>query len=520
MKRYLIGFSLLLVLAAGLLMGTSLAVNSRRDRVEVREEVLLGSREAAEGLTVGLRMRNYSYGARGLAWHTRFTIGAGDVEPETDFTYRPSTETHWDQLLDDRSRLDLETWGYGGSTNGGSGYDFSHWLEAPAQDVAARTDAGQRRTETVPMADYYDSFPWILYSGSIYIGAPEGEQTSQQPAELFRSTDEAVSRRLAELFRVPVEPDYYLLVTVGKKSAGQIVEYGVFPAEAPQEPVTSPMPDGGAAGADEGEPAWPESRWDRFSEFLCLADTEAGLWIYPSVRTEDGRELVEYRDGPGVYLLPRISAEKFRASQGGADPDSLDLEEARLAYATDAAPLYLRASPDGSRLLLWARKDGRLSLTVIDTRTCQAERVTDLLPMEAEQDRRCRLVEQNGLYLLTLWNGDTVLAAETEYGYDAVLWTHLESEQIGTAVGDDAVTLWNLFHSGLDLDLAWDGERLAVCGEDIQTQQWIVLVADETGLRFLGRYDYSPLWDGVWDGAASWDSSYLPAMTVQWAAAP
>ena len=41
-------------------------------------------------------------------------------------------------------------------------------------------------------------------------------------------------------------------------------------------------------------------------------------------------------------------------------------------------------------------------------------------------------------------------------------------------------------------------------------------MADKTGLRFMGWYDYSPLWDG----AANWDSSYLPIMTVQWAAAP
>lgn len=517
MKRYLIGFSLLLVLASGLLVGTSLAVNSRRDRVEVREEVLLGSREAAEGLTVGLRMRNYRYG---LTWHTRFTIGAGDVEPETDFTYGTSTETHWDQLLDDRSRLDLEMWGHSGSTNGAPGFDFSDWLEAPAQDVAARTDAGQQRTELVPLADYYDSFPWILYSREIlmrYVSASEEEHMSPQQAEdlqnTVQSTVEAVSRQLAELFWVPVEPDDYLSVTIGKDDEGNIVDYDMSLVAGPQEPVTSPMPD---SGADEGQPARPESRWHRFSEFFCLADTEAGLWIYPSVRTEDGRELVEYRDGPGVYLLPRISAEKLQASNDNMDPDGLDLGEARLAYATDAAPLYLRASPDGSRLLLWTRKDGRLSLTVIDTRTCQAERVTDLLPMEAEQDMTCRLMEQNGLYLLTMWNGDTVLAAEAEHGYDAVLWTHLDPEQIGTAVGDDAVMIWDLFHSGLGLDLAWDGERLAVCGRHAQNPQWIVVVADETGLRFMGRYDYSPLWDG----AANRDSSYLPVMTVQWAAAP
>ena len=140
--------------------------------------------------------------------------------------------------------------------------------------------------------------------------------------------------------------------------------------------------------------------------------------------------------------------------------------------------------------------------------------------MEAEQDQDCGWAVRNGLYLLTLGNGDMALAAETEHGYDAVLRTHLDLERAWTEDGDGTGKLRSLFFGvpgiRVYLDLAWDGERLAVCGEDIQTHQGIVAVADGTGLRFLGRYDYSPLWCG----AASWDSSYLPAMTVQWTAAP
>lgn len=494
MKRYYAGFGLLLALAAGLLVWTSLFMNSRRDQVEVREEVFYGGREAAEGLTVGYRMEN-DY-KRTLTWYTRFTLGEGEIAPETDFAYKPERpEGYWDRLFTFSSSLTLQLWGYGVGDLSGGGIDIETYrprrLYAPVLDVARRANAGERRTETVSLADYYDRFLWDFADG----------QTGYTDERLER-----INETVGEWFRLPVLRSYYLRVSVAKNSAGVITSMSVNPAEGPRETVVERLEDGDAHVVEGAEPAgWSESLADRQ---FCVADGEEGIYLYPSVRNEAGEELIEYKDGPGVYLLPRMTVDSRQVAAGSAMPGDLDLAGMRLLYATDAEPLYMREGADGESLLLYGREAGRLTLTVIDTGTGRARQKLDLLDMEGRSI--AATIDRDGLLLTVLDSGELVLVREKDGACETVLRTRVDPDFGFQFHGYDYI-LSGIF-SEQYVDLAWDGTRLAVSNWSYQT----VLVADEAGMDFLARYDYSPLWDGGVDyyHSADADTDYAPVMTV------
>lgn len=460
MKRYLIGFSLLLCFAAGLLVWTSVSVNSRRDQVEVRETVIYGDRSAARGLTVGFRSASFS-GQR-LRWNTVFTLGEGELRPETEFAYVKKWNYAWDWSW--RAQMLPASWNFSGS----------NWLFdspnqrlmnmlLPAQGVAARTQVGETRTEVVSLADYYQYFPLTLSASWRY-------------HSYFMDEGDAVL--LGRIFRLPVLPEYYVQVSVtrwGENEADRFYRSAETGAYA--EPVIVP------ASADHtAEAPYVEGSWsDGWTLSMPAVPAENGVYVYPSCRTEDGEELFEYPDGPGVYFIP------MGLEQGAAEPGWLALRRTRLFYPTNGQPLDMYLSEDGGSLLLYTRENERLVLTCLDSVTGEARQVLDLLDMTDTDLLVTKVLD--GLYLAVLENGDLALVEERDGQCRALLTSRIDLD-LEVRLGSRDLGLRHLIFE--NTAMAWDGQRLALA--DCYSE--LVAVIDSTGLRFLAQYDYSPRWDG------------------------
>ena len=86
-----------------------------------------------------------------------------------------------------------------------------YYLMRPVRDVASRTAAGEARTETVRLADYYESYPIALNTAS--------RKYPNSSIDVYSGE----SAWLGEYFKVKVDETLVRVVTVEKDGAGQVV---------------------------------------------------------------------------------------------------------------------------------------------------------------------------------------------------------------------------------------------------------------------------------------------------------
>ena len=458
MKRTLILLLALLLAAVGLLAAGAGYLTSTEDDIELTHHLVAGDPAAAVGIKLTLPVGDQ--GSQ-TCWETTVDLGAEELAPKTEFTFYPKGKT-WEN--DPQPRVDI----YTGSINFGmsstGGIDFSEYtgegeedpgrlydatmMVLPAADVAERTENGETRTETLRLADYYDYYPMTV---ELYLPDQEGR------SHVYATWAEC--QALTDYFGLRVPEDLMVEVSVTKDELGQV--YNVETNDA------------------DNQRFWFDCQTVVVEDGVCLAI---------AVMSEDmdvSKDLVACRDGFGLYFIPFSDELKTDYEQG--DP-VFDLEHVRMfcPLAPGSAPMLLSREAEG-QVLLYAREDGALKLSVFDTDTWQCVQWETIFPL-GEEDAYSLLGSGDGFMVMS--GPDNMFRVVEEA--DGVYTPALSGVQ---DMGEGYVDEW-----WYNVECAYDGQRLAVAGITASgdCSLW-VQVYDETGLTYGARIDHSLDREDAWN---------------------
>ena len=448
-------FAVIFVLSAALIAGVTVSLFAAQERVEVRQAIT-GDRKAMEGLNVSFFCESDL-----LGWNTAFTVGG---EAGTEFAYKPK----WDRY-DPFNRREVEmellstSLSYGGSTGLNVSAGGAVYAVSPGRDiqgltrVASRTGAGETRQEVMSLADFYGWAYWNMSTRYYY--SSSGDSAAQ-------------TRKLAEVFKVRFPDDAQVEVTVTKNEDGGITEITTRPV-GDAEPVLGP----------DGEPLPDAFYMEPPLTVFAPGDVgEAGIWVYPTVKDKDGENVVEYRDGQGIYFLPRTSGNIFA-----------DYGEPALFYPTEETPVELRLSADEKQVYFYSNVDGVLWLTVLDAGNGAVIDRWEVMPFTGEE---LFFQRPKDAMLLGMDSDGNLFLTEESGGTARVVFTSKVDLDRAVATADGrSVTVRNMLKSrSPEIDFAFDGERLAVADGDYDCA---VLMVDKTGVVCTAAFDFSPLRDGA-----------------------
>ena len=458
MKRTLIFLLVLLLAAAGLLTVGAGYLTSTEDDIELTHHLVAGDPSAAAGITLTLPVGDQR---SQTCWETTVALGTEMLSPETAFTFYPGGKD-WEGSIQPGAEIYTGSFSYGISASGsidfadylGEGEDPSYRHDAtlmvlPAVDVAERTENGETRTETVRLADYYDYYPMTV---ELYLPDQEGR------SHVYATW--ADCQALTDYFGLRVPEDLMVEVSVTKDELGQV--YNV-----------------------ETNDTGNQRFW-----FDCQAIVvENGICMSISVESENidvPENLVACRDGFGLYFIPFSEELKTDYEQG--DP-VFDLENIRMfcPLAQGSSPLLLNREAEG-QVLLYAREDGALKLSVFDVDTWQCVQWESIFPLGAE-DYYSLLGSGEGFMVMYRSDDGFFRVVEEQ---DGVYTPALSGTRDR---GEGYVDEW-----WYDTACAYDGERLVISGitGNGNGSLW-VQVYDETGLTYGARIDHSLDREDVWN---------------------
>ena len=458
MRRTLTALLALLLTAAGLLAAGAGYLAGTEDDVELTHHLIAGDPAAAQGITLTLPAGDQQ---AQTCWETTVALGTEMLSPETAFTFYPGGKD-WEGSIQPGAEIYTGSFSYGISASGS--IDFADYLGEgeepprrhdatlmvlPAADVAERTEDGETRTETLRLADYYDYFPV-----AVELTLPEGDGRYDR---LY--TTWAESRALTEYFGLTVPEDLMVEVSATRDAYGNVTQVDCREAENQRfwADLQALVVEGGVClaytvGADDvRETETPEGVRD------------FGLYFLPfSQELQDGYEL-----GDRVFDLERIRL--FCPLSGGSDPLLLDRREE-------------------GQLLLFAREDGALKLSVFDVDTWQCVQWESIFPLGAE-DYYSLLGSGEGFMVMYRSDDGFFQVVEEQ---DGVYTPALSGTRDR---GEGYVDEW--WH---DTACAYDGERLVLSGitGNGNCSLW-VQVYDETGLTYGARIDHSLDREDAWN---------------------
>ena len=467
MKRTLILLLALLLAAAGLLTAGAGYLTGTEDAIELTHHLIAGDPAAAEGITLTLPTGDQQ---GRMAWVTSVDLGAGELAPETEFTFYPNG-----RRLQAQAEPSVEI--YTGSTSFGmsssGGIDFAEYtgqgeeapdrpyestmMLLPAADIAERTENGETRTETVRLSDYYDYYPIAV---ELYLPDEKGN------SRVYATWEEC--RALTDYFRLEVPEDIMVEVSVTKDEAGNVMNI------------------------DSSETG------DQRFWFSCQAMiVEDGVCLALSVESE-GVELpdvpVACRDGFGLYFLPFSEELKRDYEQG--DP-VFDLAHVRMfcPLAWGSSPLLL-AGEEG-RLLLYAREDGALKLSVFDADTWQCVQWESVFPL-GEEEYYSVLGSGDGFRVLARDDGFFRVVEEKDGVYTPALSGTRDTREGYVREWWYAATC------------GYDGQRLVLSGitGSGDCSCW-VQVYEAEGLAYGARIDHSLDREDAWNVYEYREDSYV-----------
>lgn len=466
MKRTLIALLALFLAAAGLLTAGTVYLTDREDAVELTHTLIAGDPAAAEGVTLTLPTGDQ----RGrTCWETAVDLGTEELAPETEFTFYPNG-----RRVQAQAKPSVEI--YTGSTSFGmsssGGIDFAEYtgegemdpgramensmMVLPAADIAERTENGETRTETLRLSDYYDYYPIAV---DLYLPDAKGN------SRVYATWEEC--QALTDYFQMEVPEDLMVEVSVTKDEYGQVSN---------------------VESNDTGEQRF----WFRCDTVVL----EDGVCLSITVESE-GVEMpdvpVSCRDGFGIYFIP--FSEDLKSDYESGDP-IFDLEHIRMFCPLDwrSSPLLL-AGEEG-QMLLYAREDGTLKLSVFDTDTWQCVQWESIFPL-GEEENYSVLGSGDGFRVMARGDGFFRVVEEKEGVYTPAL-----SGTQDTSEG--YVKEW--WYSAA---CGYDGERLVLSGitGSGDCSCW-VQVYEEEGLTYGARIDHSLDREDAWNSYEYREDSY------------
>ncbi len=459
MKRTLSLLLALLLVSAGLLTAGAVYLTGTEDDIVLTHNLVAGDPAAAQGITLTLPTGTQQ---AKLCWETTVDLGTAELYPETEFRFYPTGRT-WESTPEPRVEIYTGSTSFSMSSSGGIDFleytgegewDPSRSMEhslmvLSAADVAERTENGETRTETLRLADYYDYYPITV---ELYLPDQEGR------SHVYATW--ADCQALTDYFGLRVPEDLMVEVSVTKDELGQV--YNV-----------------------ETNDTGNQRFW-----FDCQAIVvENGICMSISVESENidvPENLVACRDGFGLYFIPFSEELKTDYEQG--DP-VFDLENIRMfcPLAQGSSPLLLNREAE-RQVLLYAREDGALKLSVFDTDTWQCVQWESIFPLGAE-DYYSLLGSGEGFMVMYRSDDGFFRVVEEQ---DGVYTPALSGTRDR---GEGYVDEW-----WYDTACAYDGERLVISGitGNGNGSLW-VQVYDETGLTYGARIDHSLDREDVWN---------------------
>lgn len=203
MKRALCVAAVLLLLGPVAFVTAGFGANSQSESVVITENSTYGDAREAEGL----RLRVVSHWRDNLVWDAEYLLGSG--ETESSFSFYPY-EKKWKEP--DSASFDMNcvlNWGTVYTSGPSSSYDPERgYLPEVIRAVMDRTGPGERRTETVHLAEYYEYYPLNVSISKADIG-------------LHYHDDENF---FTDYFRIPVPEWMTVKVTLEKDEAGDVVD--------------------------------------------------------------------------------------------------------------------------------------------------------------------------------------------------------------------------------------------------------------------------------------------------------
>ena len=154
MKKSLILWLLMTMLAVFSLPAALILTDSGKEKILITEEILSGNPAEAEGIV----LRIPSHWRRQLLWDTEYIIGEGKTE--SSFTFS-SGQVSWKEP-EAKCRADLQIQNSFG-TSLGPGVTSLSWesggVYAIVNSVVQRTESGETHTEIIRLGDYSPSYP-------------------------------------------------------------------------------------------------------------------------------------------------------------------------------------------------------------------------------------------------------------------------------------------------------------------------------------------------------------------------
>lgn len=436
MKRSVTLILLLALLAAGILTGSTLALDSKGDQVTITTHALAGDPSTAEGLTV-----NFPLIMGGcLFWDISFPADQPE-QAATQFRYDPDAESPSD--TDDQASVDflLASTSYSDIyLLGGSLWeDVPPALTAMLKQLAAGMEPDTERTRTVRLTDYMDCWPLKAYLPDCPL-----------PTSVL-------NQRMSEYFTVPIPQDYQVEVELATNRLGDLnhvvcrkEEHYLFQSDA----------------------------WS-------FETPQGYLFTFPNT----------YYDGQLTKSVP-IDSSRLLAGWGlyrlTLNSDNTDGQlETVYTLPEGSEILDFLADGDKSTFFLLTREEGMLRLRVFDERAA-LQNTFDLLPMGKEDHYMQTYAGADFLVPMLYGEGPdsyrlAVVAADSQ-GWQPD-FTFSLAEQ--AALGVKGISWLDTYLCPLSMDYA-DG-RLAIRDAygDYGENNFYISVYTEDGLAYLGTYESS-----------------------------
>lgn len=428
MKKTLILFFVAAGLIIFLLPAAFIAVEGKKDRVAITQEVLFGDPGAASGITLAIA----SHWNRHLLWNTEYTIGEEKTKSEFTFSGK-STLWGWERKTNANFYFGTAKSALENGKNSSATCAESAFPEI-ANKVAYRT-WDDKYSEIVSIAEYYEIYPLIFRM--------EGSMAKYH-------CDHDTTKYLSELFHISPEKDR-LEVVVEKDSNGR-------PSLVQQRIVREDLP-----------------------VSLVNLSAEARDGIYYTYRLEAGdcEENIDRGQNTGIFFIP------YRGEGEAREIDLLEMKKI-CELLSDVVPLELKLNQSGDILYLAAKSKGGYSLFVYQLDGGVHLKQEICLENIRDTSSYCQMNPVDGGVLFT-WN-DNQFSFVAEDGGEYFWWCGGIFPQTMGEISEEGVQ--NPFPR--ENVLHFDGTRLVLAAfENWENMEIRLIVYNREGELYCGRYKNS-----------------------------
>ena len=459
MKKAFLVFSLCLVLALAGLAAVVVSLHNSRDDVEVTLTTRTGDPVQAQRLTARQTVRHSEH----LFWNLAIPLDAPEGT-QTTFSFHPRPmewvsyqETPLNLYTSDSSVHYIDGTYTVPTAELLSGDPALSQLLPLLEELAAQTEPGGIRSETIRPADYLDTCPL-----SVYAVLPNTALRYDETTTDHYDQNHLLPQFFQKAFPLTFMPEEEWTVQVKKRTTGYIEEVSYS-----SNGITNQI--------------------DLLTDY-----NEEALYLALGQNTWPQPDFSHFPQGNGVYRMD-IVREK--------DMDYMEAQSLTNIFPIPDEAMVLDLTLDGKDTLLVTWYDvGEYFCTILDTKTLKPR---ETFPVFREERKEAEVYTSDSLgreLSYQTWAYENLQAIPGEdfllFLGDQQFWLFLPSEN-GWQEQFSAPLHENLWYaSDLRMDAAWNGEKLAMGSADGWVSGLDLWVYDGTGiLLFQGHYDTS-LTDG------------------------